>query len=139
MAFFSIFIQHNEITEEELDNVILSIDRELSVQKANIALNNCESYIMDQNRLPRFQYQQLQSGKKSKPLPFSPDTPESSLNVENMREIEEEIQSLRQLVNNLETDMEAKQEQFKAEMQSLSSRFENVVCIPPMARKSYNV
>ena len=37
------------MSEEELDNVLASIDLELSIQRANIALNNTEDYLRRQN------------------------------------------------------------------------------------------
>ena len=135
-----VLFQSEDISMEDLNCVIMSIEMELSMQKANIALNNCESYITH-NQLPIqptcFIYEKSQASKP-KQLPFSPEV-SNGLSVDTIKEIEQEIQGLHSLVDHLQHEVEAKQDQFKSQMQDLSTKFENAICIPPVERKVYAV
>ena len=50
---------------------------------------------------------------------------------------QEEIDSLYAMVENLQQEIDDKQDSFREEMQQLNSRFTEAVCIPPMGRREY--
>ncbi len=60
--------------EEELDNILASIDLELSIQRANIALTNTTDYLKKQsphNTEPKLSYTPDLKEHKYQPLPFN--------------------------------------------------------------------
>ena len=66
--------QSSTVSEEELDNILASIDLELSIQRANIALNNTAEYLRKQSPASsdvRYNYAPQQKHNNYKPLPFN--------------------------------------------------------------------
>ena len=135
------------MTDAELDDVLSSIDLELSIQRANIALNNCQSYLRDQTperkppsveapsppprpREPQF----VLAGKTQGKVPTR-GADSLTDGQQDVRNIEDEIERLEEMVGDMQREVEAKQNSFKGDMQSLSGRFQDAICIPPMARK----
>jgi len=124
----------NDVTDEELNSILSSIDLELSIQKATIALNNCDNYLDNQNgygQEPDFIFE-----KRSQPKKVF-NTPTSAPNEHDLaiKDIEDEIGSLNDVVNGLELEINEKRDNFKEEIQTLSAKFRGAVSIPPMSRK----
>ena len=123
-----------EITEDELNSILSSIDLELSIQKATIALNNCDDYLKVQNgpcQEPEFILEKRSQMKKT----FNAHSAATIEDDGAIKDIEDEIDSLNDLVSSLEQEMNDKRDNFKEEMQNLSAKFKGAVCIPPMGRK----
>lgn len=125
-------MQSSDVTEEELDSVLSALELELSIQKANISLKSCESYLTNHSTEPSFVYD-ARPPKNNLPFSVAED------NAEEVHAIETEIGELNRLVEKLQDEITIKQDNFKQEMESLSSKFTNAICIPPMERKCYNI
>ncbi len=72
--------------EEELDNILASIDLELSIQRANIALTNTADYLKKQspqNTEPKLSYTPDQKENKYQPLPFNNQVTPTDLQITN--------------------------------------------------------
>ena len=133
--------------------MLSSLDLELSIQKANIALHNTESYVNTQNHMqyppdtysPKLIFQKKLANQKV-PLSMTAGLPSLSSNpvsvatssvitsVSENKDIEEEVQRMQCHVNRLEEEVERKQEAFRQEMQNLSLQFKDAICIPPMTK-----
>lgn len=131
----SVFIslQSPEVTENELDTVLSSIDLELSIQRTNIALNNCQTYVHDQHRNPVFILQKKPMNKATTVHVASTSSAENSSDV---RDIETEIDRLQQVVSGLQQEVDHKQTHFRNELQQVGARFKDAICIPPMGSKT---
>ena len=125
--------QNSEVTEEELDSVLASIDLEISIQRANIALCSCENFVHSKKYgLPtRFIYERKVANQMTRNMPT-----DVLINLEDASRIEDEIDALQALVDQLEYDVEQKHEQFKEELQSVGAKFANSVTIPPLPKKA---
>ncbi len=56
---FHVIFQSEDVSEEELDSVLASIDLELSIQRATIALNNTEDYLQHHQLDTKFNYDKV--------------------------------------------------------------------------------
>ncbi|ELT99332.1 hypothetical protein CAPTEDRAFT_222625 [Capitella teleta] len=116
----------SEISEEELDTLLSSLNLELSIQKAHISFHNTQSYVCTQNdclssaHCP--QLLMLQQEKKKKKME----------EIDEAQDVRSEIQRMQHFVKHLQDDVYHKQESFKTELQNLSSHFRDAVCVPPM-------
>ena len=124
---FSLF-QSSEVTEEDLENILTSIDLEISIQRASIALNSCEDAVQPRAE-PRFLLTSPAT-KQSKAKPYTGSE-------EEIKDVKAEIELLEELVDHLESDVVAKQNQYRQEMHVLSAKFDDSVLIPPMERKNF--
>ena len=67
-------LKSSTVSEEELDNILASIDLELSIQRANIALTNTAEYLRKQSPASsdvRYNYTTQQKHNNYRPLPFN--------------------------------------------------------------------
>ena len=122
------------MSEDELDELLQTLELELSVQRANMVSGSRpkQQYRQSpQGDEPRFIYEP----KNPTARPSLPPGVSSPSQLNTVPHVQQEIDSLQELVEDLENDLERKQDRFKLQMQTLANRFTDVVCIPPMAMK----
>ena len=119
------------MSEDELDELLHTLELELSVQRANMVSGSRPIQQPHQCVEPRFIYEPKKPTARTS-LPPGVGSP-SQLN--SAPYVQEEIDSLQELVEDLEKDLQQKQDCFKQQMQTLANKFTDVVCIPPMAMK----
>lgn len=119
------------VSEGELDELLHTLELELSVQRVNMVSGSRPTQQSRQCVEPRFIYEPKKPAARTSLPPGvgSPSQPNSAPHLQ------EEIDSLQELVEDLEKDLQQKQDRFKQQMQTLANRFTDVVCIPPMAMK----
>ena len=131
-----LILQSDNVSEEELDSVLASIDLELSIQRATIALGNTEDYLERHQVETKFKYdkpaQQITRPKVNVQTQAPSDMSQGS---DTWREIESEIQLLQSTMDKLNNDISSRQNEYKDEIQALSQKFKDSICIPPMKRK----
>lgn len=148
---------NSEVTSEELDQIVSAINLELSLQKANISLlgieknekkiaSNWKNWFEVNINEPRFVMEKkLQKPEKEKtqmnrrkPVlmnnSFSSILSSVPAGYASHSDIDDEINSLELLVSNIETELNQTQSQLKKEIEHLSSKLTDTVCIPPLNR-----
>ena len=124
------------MSEVELDELLHTLELELSIQRANMVSGSRPRLQPRRqrhqwHREPRFIYEP----KKPAVCTSLPPGLSSPSQIDGAPDVQREIDSLQGLVEDLEKDLDRKQDHFKLQMQTLASRFTDVVCIPPMAMK----
>ena len=94
------------------------------------SLNNNPCY--PHNQVQQWSYRPNSASKTINNLNTNPTAA-----VGTFTDIEEEIHHLHSVVKQLEGDVKTKQSVFKDEMEVLSSKLQDAVCVPPMGRSVY--
>lgn len=133
--------KESEVTEEELDSILASIDLELSLQRASIALNNTEAYLSTQPSPPPpaeplLIYDKPERASRITQIQSASTTITPASIASSASEVREEIDRLYGAVSRLQKEVEDKQSVFKTEMQIISNRLQNAIVVPPM---EYNI
>ncbi|XP_064623209.1 tubulin epsilon and delta complex protein 1-like [Lineus longissimus] len=147
-------LKSSEITPQELDSLIESIDLEISIQKSNISKMNLNHH-MQQNQAPVMSYVKKSQNKPTANLGYASQSfqnnntqgnrlsqPSKALSpgrpnlAENLRDIGEEVYGLQEMIDKLQFEIDNKQTEFRSDMQHISERFNDVICIPPMGKKN---
>ena len=127
------------MTEEELEAIISAIDLELSVQRASISLyggpGKTESW-PDQSKDVIFRYKKQSDPKRNvRHATKNISSSSSSVIVNNVRDIQEEIQRMESTLKKMQSEVFVKKDAFRREMEEISEKFTDVICIPAMTQK----
>lgn len=128
-----LFFQRSAITQQELDNLLVSINMEISLQRANLMLDNTENML---NRLPsprcHFQYMG-QPVKKSDSTPSrnlpSLQTLSPGSSMGHPVDIESEIERLEQQLDTLESRVHRTQDIYHHRLENLATEIPDSICI----------
>ena len=120
-------MQNDDVSEEDIDSVLASIDLELSIQKANIALNNTQDYVQRHQQENQWNY--VKNAKPSVPAV----TAASLGGGDGWHNVETEIDGLKGIVEQLQAEVDMRKGSYREELQALSEKFDDAICIPPMS------
>jgi hypothetical protein len=139
--------QSSEITPQELDNLIESIDLEISIQKSNISKKNVNMHFQQNPstllslhkslnettaNLIGYASQSFQNNETQGNVPSQSSKKSASPGqnwVESLKDIGDEVNGLQEMIDKLQMEIGGKQTEFRSDMQQISERFDEVMSI----------
>ncbi|KAK3092916.1 hypothetical protein FSP39_008842 [Pinctada imbricata] len=133
-----------EVTTEELDKLLASINMEISLQKANLTLGNMEDRIHHYKE-PRLIYARNSAKNKLTNVTGGSNYGTGSNKYSASRQgqgdfcdvpidIQNEISALESQLQRLELETERKRSRYRAELDNMACSIPEVICIEPMPR-----
>lgn len=141
MKYESVIVQLEEIWEsqrdgistQELDNLLASINMEISLQQANLALDDTETML--NHRDPHLSY--IKANKQGKKLTNLTEPSRYSFESKEQNDygvdVRTEISQLEIQLQRLENELFKKQSNYKTELDNMASNIPDVICIQPMS------
>lgn len=125
--------QRSSVTEQELDNLLTSINMEISLQRANLALDSTER-VLRSYKEPRLAYVSTKGSKKVSNLQVStrgvPSRDPSGDGVV-PTDICSEISVLEAQLKKLEVESSKKQCHYRHDLDAIASSIPDSICIQP--------
>ncbi|KAJ8309115.1 hypothetical protein KUTeg_013989 [Tegillarca granosa] len=141
MKYESVIVQLEEIWEsqrdgistQELDYLLASINMEISLQQANLALDDTETML--NHRDPHLSY--IKANKQGKKLTNLTEPSRYSFESKEQNDygvdVRTEISQLEIQLQRLENELFKKQSNYKTELDNMASNIPDVICIQPMS------
>lgn len=126
------FFQRSSISGRELDNLLSSINTEISLQRANLALDSTEDILRNQKET-RF----LLTKNNSKKLSNLSSHISSHVTPQEQSatavDIEHELALMERQLERIELETNRKREKYRGQLENLASTVPEAICIQPMS------
>lgn len=118
------------VSEQELDNLLSSINMEISLQTANLALNSTED-ILRNRKETQFSFVKNNSKKLSNLSGHVTSHVTPQQQTQPARDIEQELIMMERQLERIELETKRKREHFRGQLEGLASNIPEAICIQP--------